>query len=201
MMKQVILAENHSIVRVGIKSVLDATGGYNVAAELDEASGLTQLAIDVEPDLIIVDLLIPGGDTLSSLLEIKRCCKSTKILIFTALDSPKKLKKMCATAIDGILLKQDSSSELIKAIEVLNNGKRYLSPNTLKYTSYEDIHLTTREVQILHLILLGFKRSHIAEKLEVSPETIKSHRKNLMRKLNAKNITQLINRAKELELY
>lgn len=83
----------------------------------------------------------------------------------------------------------------------IRNNVRYVSARVLEHTAQLDIELTTRETQILHMILMGFRRSKIAEKLEVSPETIKTHRKNLMRKLDVNNITELVHRAQEFRLY
>lgn len=200
MTSRVIIADDHSIVRSGVKSLLEADGGYSVIAELRDVIELKALADKTKPDIIILDYLMPGDDTFSIALEIKRISRDTKILIYTGLDSSMILSKLCRSDIDGILLKQDAISELLKALRIIKTGIRYISPRTREYTAYTDVQLTAREVQILRMILLGFSRSKIAEKLDVSPETIKSHRKNLMRKLEVQNVAELIQRSKDFQL-
>lgn len=197
----VMIADDHDIVRYGVKSLLEAEGSFSVIADIKDVNGMKEQAIQLQPDIILLDYLMPGGDTFAIATYLKRRYPQMKILIYTAIDSSAILKKLQLSCLDGILLKQESSKELLKALHSIRNNNRYVSVRVRDYTAHSETDLTTREVQILQMILMGFPRSKIAEQLELSPETIKTHRKNLMRKLEVQNITELVHRAKEFSLY
>lgn len=201
MATNVIIADDHAILRHGVRSLLEADGSFTIIAEIESVEDLKKQASHLQPDIIILDYLMPGGDSFAVAVYLKRRYPNIKILIYTALDSSAILKKIYLSCVDGILLKQDPTLELFKALMSIRNNVRYVSARVLEHTAQLDIELTTRETQILHMILMGFRRSKIAEKLEVSPETIKTHRKNLMRKLDVNNITELVHRAQEFRLY
>jgi len=201
MATRVMIADDHAILRYGVRSLIEAEGSFSVIAEIESVDALKQQAVELQPDIILLDYLMPGGDAFSVAMYVKRRYPKIKILFYTAIDSPAILTKMNNSCVDGVLLKQDPSSDLIKALISIRNHNRYISNRVQECSAHAKVDLTTREVQVLHMILMGFRRSTIAEKLEISPETIKTHRKNLMRKLEVQNITELVHRAKEFSLY
>ena len=197
---RVIIADDHDVVRFGIRVLLEAEGSYQVSAETGDLAELKLLVQKVPADLIILDYKMPGGHAVAVTNYLKRRFPALKVLMFTAHRSAFIMQELYLSLADGILLKQDQASELLVALKTLQAGKRYISKEVRHLVTDMDLDLTSREIQILHLILEGLPRSIIAEQLDVSTETIKTHRRNLMRKLNVSNVTQLVTKASQLNL-
>lgn len=197
---RVIIADDHDVVRFGLRALLEADGSFEVVAETGDLSELKLLVHNQPVDLVILDYSMPGGHSVAVANYLKKRYPHIKILIFTAQQSAIILKELYLSLVDGILLKQNHTRELLTALADLNKGNRYISKQVLHIVSDLNLDLTGRELQILHLILQGLSRSSIAEQLDVSAETIKTHRRNLMRKLEVNNVTQLVAKANQLDL-
>ncbi|MCG8669801.1 MAG: response regulator transcription factor [Pseudomonadales bacterium] len=197
---RVIIADDHEVVRFGVRALLESLGGYEVVAEIGELDQLKELVHNLSPDLLILDYQMPGGHSAALSNYLKKRYPNLKILVFTGQQSAAILREIYLSQVDGILLKQDKSKEMLVALENITQNKRYVSSHVLSVSQEIDIELTAREMQILQLILDGLPRSTIADQLDVSVETIKTHRRNLMRKLDVQNVTQLVTKASQLRL-
>ena len=197
---RVIIADDHQVVRFGLKALLESEGSYQVVAEAENLNDLKVLVQEQEPNIVILDYKMPGGHAVAVANYLKRRHSELKILIFTAQESAVILKELYLSLVDGVLLKQDQSSEVLVALRVICAGQRYVSQKVIEYVGNIDLELTSREMQILQLILQGLPRSRIASQLDVSAETVKTHRRNLMRKLEVQNVTQLVNKDNELKI-
>lgn len=197
---KIVVADDHAIVREGLRRLIHAQDTLEVVAEVESAVHLKQVVAELQPELILLDYRMPGADTYAIAEYIKKRYPKTKILVFTAVQSGPLLKEMIESRIDGLVLKQDSNAELIAAINQIGQGIRYFSPSVQDCLKELEVYLTGRELQILNMIVMGLPRSQIAKQLEVSPETVKTHRKNLMKKLNVQTALELVNKAKALNL-
>lgn len=194
----VIIADDHSIVRTGVRHLLE-TQQHVVVAELDRLDELKTAVAEHEPDLVILDYRIPGGDAFAYADYLKRR-HNLKVIIFTASESATLFQELVNSRIDGVLSKQDSHEELLQAIDAIQEGRQYVSSRVESIVNDAAISLTARELQVLNMITLGLSGTVIAKQLGVSAETVKTHRKNLMRKLQVQNLSEMIQKAKDLDL-
>jgi two-component system capsular synthesis response regulator RcsB len=196
---KIVLADDHSLVREALKILLQHHG-HTVVGEVANAADIKHMVATTEPELLILDYAMPGGDTYSVACYLRKRYPQLRILILTGVQSVSILQTLLAADFHGVLLKQSNTVELLKAIQQIDTGNRYKSPQLTPYARVPDITLTARELQILNMIITGMPRHQIAAHLEVSAETIKSHRKNIMAKLQVNSVTQLYARAVELAL-
>ncbi len=197
---KLIIADDHAIVRSGINNLVKSNDNYCSVTEVSNLYSLIDATKKQKPDVIILDYRIPGGDTFAMAMTIKKQRNAPAIILYTACESYTLIQQLCDSSLDGIVLKRDPCDELLKALKSIDIGKRYISQSAQEIIDSRSIRLTLREGQILTLIMMGCSRSMIASKLAISPETIKSHRKNIMRKLDVNNVASLLNRAQELNL-
>ncbi|CAM1358088.1 response regulator [Tenacibaculum xiamenense] len=213
----IILVDDHILVRDGIKSILKEEDGLNV---IDEASnGLEALEIlkDKVPDILIVDIKMPKMSGIEVVREIKKATINVRTMMLSMHDSEEYVLDAIEAGADGYLLKGSSKDEFVKALHTIASGGKYFTGdvssiiinnlgkerNKKKLIKDKDdnvYHLTKREKQILKLILSGKSNKEIATELEVSKRTTEVHRFNLMKKLKVKNLTELSNKAAELNL-
>ncbi|NVJ61890.1 MAG: response regulator transcription factor [Gammaproteobacteria bacterium] len=196
---KIALIEDHLLVRQSLKQYL-ISAGHEITAEANNLMQIYDTIVKSAPDLILMDFKLSDGDTLEIANRIKSDMKKIKVIMVTGINSASALKQINESEVDGLFLKEGIIEELMKAIETVMSGQRYISPLVEPYLDEASICLTPREIQILNLIIMGLPRKDIAFQLNISPETIKSHRKNIMRKLDVNNVTALILKAKELKL-
>lgn len=203
-MKKVVIIEDHKILREGLKSMLSGNMLMEVAGEAGEGPEAIRCVQNVNPDLVLLDLSIPEMDGISVMKEIKSRNPHVKILVLTMHESEEHILEGFKAGADGYCLKDVGGSELLAAMRVVLEGKRYLSPGisakvlegyiddrrVLKTVSSFE-RLTTREIEILRLIGEGNKNQEIAERLDISVKTVEKHRSNLMEKLDLHNSSAL----------
>ncbi len=197
-MLKIILAEDHAIFRDCLRLLIESQTSYEIVAEVESVPDLKKAAIEFKPDVLILDYKMPGGDTFAVAQYLKQRYPEIAIICLTASDSPLVLQKIAASKIDGLLKKESSSEELLEAINKVHSGAQYISPLVEPYLQHAEVILTQREFQVLSLIAKGMKRSDIAAQLTLSPETIKTHRRNLMSKLGVNSVASLITKARTL---
>lgn len=211
-MTNILLVDDHQIIIDGLKTLLvDAPNIDNLYEALTGKASLEQVAA-LDIDLVLLDINLPDKSGFEVCKEIKQQENPPKIIALTMYGNAGYINKMIKAGADGYLLKNTGKEELLKAIEAVMNGERYYSKQvtdilvagmqeTKKPKSSDFIQkLTRREKEILQLIVDEYTTDEIATKLFVSSTTVISHRKNLMRKLTAKNVAGLVRKAFEFGL-
>jgi DNA-binding NarL/FixJ family response regulator len=195
--KKIVLAEDHKILREGLKSLLGGEEALEVIGEAEDGLQAIRCVEEYRPDLLLLDLSMPRMDGISAIKEIKSRFPDTKVLALTIHESDDCILEAFRSGADGYCLKEADRLELLSAIRTVLSGKRYISPGisdqvlegylegrkTLKTTSSWD-SLTEREKEIIKLIGEGYKNKEIANYLCISVKTVEKHRSNLMRKLD-----------------
>lgn len=194
----VLVADDHSIVREGIRTILDLEADINVVGEADSGKAVIELAQKLCPDIILMDIAMPLMNGIEATRQLKTLLPETKILVLSAHSDDAYVHKMVELGVRGYLIKQNSFKILITAIREVAEGKTFFSPHitrqfgdpTWKSNQSEvqplkkRVALTSRETEVLQLIAEGKANKQIASILEISIKTIEKHRQNLMAKLN-----------------
>jgi DNA-binding NarL/FixJ family response regulator len=202
--RQIVIAEDHTILREGLRSLLSAEEDLEVMAEAEDGLEAIRCAENLMPDLILLDLAMPRMSGVEAVTEIKRRAPETKILVLTVHKSEEYVLTAFQSGADGYCLKDATHAELMTAIRSVLSGRRYVSPGiadkvlegylegkkTIKASSSWD-SLTQREREILKLIGEGHKNKDIAEYLSISLKTVEKHRSNLMAKLDLHSTSAL----------
>lgn len=200
----IILAEDHALVRQGIKKSLEDVTSFEIVGEAADGLELIDLVKRIVPDVIILDISMPRLNGIDAIGEVRKICPRVKILILTMHKSEQHLCSAMSAGANGYLLKEDSDTELAPAIERLLRDEIYISPalteefsddvlnSCLEHGQKDEDVLTAREKQILKLVAEGETSRDIAELLAISRRTVEHHRANLMKKLNIKNTADLV---------
>lgn len=205
-MIRIILAEDHNIVRNGIKLLLEADEKIKVLGEATNGLEVMELLGSAEVDLIIADINMPQMDGMQLLREVKAKYPKTKVVMLSMHDHEKYVMEAFKNGGDGYLLKNIAAEELIFAIKFINQGYRYLcaeltmslmdtmlqSKQYLMTMSDNEIDFSLRELEILQLIAEGLTNLEMSEKLFLSKRTIEGHRQSLLDKTGSKNSAALI---------
>jgi DNA-binding NarL/FixJ family response regulator len=195
--KKIVIAEDHTILRDGLRSLLSSEGQYEVAGEAADGLEAIQCIERCRPDLILLDLSMPRMSGASVIKEVKARFPGVKVLALSVHDSEEYILETFQLGADGYCTKAASQSELLMAIGSVLSGKRYISPDisgkvlegfieerrTLKAASSWET-LTQREKEVLKMVGEGYKNKEIADFLCISVKTVQKHRANIMRKLN-----------------
>jgi DNA-binding NarL/FixJ family response regulator len=200
---KVIIADDHAIIREGLKGLLEKKGicVLDIAGNGREA---VEKAIDLKPDVMLMDISMPDLNGVEATARIKKEVPFTKIIALSMHSGKTIIDKMFAAGASGYILKESAFSELVDAIEQVLKGNFYLTPaiarmyvdsNGHEFSSCDQIpqfnKISKKEREILQLIAEGEKTRDIAEKLGVSIKTIETHRRNIMKKLNIFNVAGL----------
>ncbi|MEM6344953.1 MAG: response regulator transcription factor [Bacteroidota bacterium] len=220
---QIILADDHSLVRDGIKSLLQENEDLQVIAEASNGEEAIDLVSALSPDLLIVDIRMPVLNGIQTVARLKKEHPKVKSLVLSMHDSEEYVLQSVEAGAYGYLLKDNSRDEFIKAIYTINSGEKYFSGDistiiVKKYleningtsqptptenaqiTNTPRIKLTKRQTQILNLAISGMSNKEIADHIGKSIRTVEAHRFSLMKKLGVKNLAELSNKAKALGL-
>jgi DNA-binding NarL/FixJ family response regulator len=203
---RIVLADDHSLFRQGLKAVLEGTEEFKVVGEAGDGLELVDLLNQVNPHLVILDISMPNLRGIETIPEIKKNHPEVKILVVTMHNDKEYLYQAISQGADGYFLKKDAGTELFSAIEKIRKGKVYVSPSLSgDLTDYwEGIRegvkkgiLTNREREVLTQIAAGKSNKEIADMLYISVHTVERHRANLMEKLNFKKTADLVKYAIE----
>ena len=208
-MKTILIVDDHKIINDGMKLLISSQDGFEVIGQCYNGKDAVDFIQRQEPDYIVMDVNMPVMNGLEATAIIKKLRSGIKIIVLTMLSDFATVNKMMESGADGYILKNTDSEELFNAITMIENGGTYLNPeiNQLLLKGMKEekeiqkqVHLTKREKEILRLIVEGLSTKQIADQLFLGEETIKSHRKNLMSKLEANNVAALVKRAIENKL-
>jgi DNA-binding NarL/FixJ family response regulator len=210
---RIVIAEDHTILREGLKALLSSDGGIEIVGEAKDGQEAIRSVEKHAPHMILMDLSMPRMNGMDAIREIKKRSPETKILILTVHKTDEYIQSALEAGANGYVLKDSSHIELSLAIRNVLDGKYYISPEisgkiiggylqgkkpVKPTTSYET--LTQREKSILKLIAEGYKNKDIADFLCISVKTVEKHRANLMEKLDLHSISDLTALAIEKEL-
>ena len=196
---KIILADDHAMLREGIKKIIDDAAGLEVIGEASDGLMLLNLLKKAVPDMVILDVAMPKLRGIEAAQEIRKQFPEVAILVLSMHKSREYLQKALAAGARGYVVKEDSGNELIHAIQTIRSGGSYLSPMMMKELSDDPLGilsnrdrlsedpLTTREREILQLIADGKTSKEIADVLNVSETTVNFHRKNLRVKFGLRN--------------
>jgi len=219
----IVLVDDHTIVRDGIKYLLEEDENLTIIGEGSNGLEAIQLVKNLQPDILINDVRMPEMNGIEALKLINNTPTNTKSIVLSMHDSEEYILESIEANAMGYLLKDASKAEVLKAIHTVYKGEKYFSGdisniivnNLLKKSSSVDstkaiqtqisseetlnntYNLTKKEIEILQLVLLGKTNKEISEELNKSKRTIETHRFNLMKKMAVKNLIELSSKAKE----
>ncbi|MDB4297459.1 response regulator transcription factor [Flavobacteriaceae bacterium] len=216
----ILLVDDHLLVRNGLRSLLETEANFNIIGEGTNGEEGVKLTLDLKPDILIIDVRMPIMNGIDAVAKLTELGSNTRAIILSMHDSEEYILKAIAAGANGYLLKDTNKDEFVKAINNVYNGGKYFSGDTTDAIVKSLINngpaavstpppastipasftskLTKKETEILEFILHGFTNLEIADKLGKSKRTIETHRFNLMKKLDVKNLVELSKKAQEL---
>ncbi|SFB60800.1 response regulator [Algoriphagus aquimarinus] len=215
---KIVLADDHELVRDGIKSLLESEKEFHVIDEASDGVEALEVVALQNPDLLIVDIRMPKMNGLEVVKEMSKSFPHIKKLVLSMHDSEEYVVEAVEAGADGYLLKGSSKSEFLKALHTIAGGGKFFAGDVSAYiinnfvngkaksSSKSEVlpeelaNLTNREKQILELILEGKGNNEIADALDISKRTAEVHRFNLMKKMNVKNLAELTTKSRDLNL-
>lgn len=203
---RVLLADDHTIVRQGLASLLSASGEVEVVAEAGDGQEAVDKALATKPDVVVLDLSMPRLSGLEAARRIRKALPGTRVLVLTMHEDEEYVLRMVRAGVSGYLVKDGAASELLAALRALQAGKAYFGPQASSAladglqkgeTSAEDPYerLTDREREVVQLLLEGRTNAQIADVLCISPKTVDNHRTHVMSKLGVHTLAELFRHA------
>lgn len=201
---RVLLADDHTILRDGIRALLEDQADMEVVGEAEDGLATVKMVAKLKPDIVVMDIAMPLLNGLEATRQIQRDFPQVKVLILTMHENEEYIRQVLAAGALGYVLKDAAARDLLGAIRTVNQGEAVLSPAITRlviedYLRWGDIRpedksnvLTPREREVLQLIAEGYTNKEIAEILSLSVKTIQSHRTNLMSKLDLHDRGELI---------
>ncbi len=214
-MTKIVIVDDHDIIIHGLKALLSKRPGFDVVGEASNGKEGIELVKELNPDIVISDVHMPELNGLELAGLVKEYNSNIKVLILSVSKEEANIFKAVRSSVDGYLLKESPKEEYFTAINTLMNDKKYFSPvitevmmsQYIKNVTSEGAKpreakevLTNRETQILRLVVEGMTSAAIGKKLVISPTTVKTHRANIMDKLNVKNSAELVAKTHKMNL-
>jgi two-component system response regulator NreC len=203
----VVLADDHELVRDGIRLVLEAEPDIEVVAEAGDAETAARYVLGHKPSILVLDLSMPGPPSLEVMPQMIESSPATSVIVVTMQDEPAFARKALQAGAKGFVIKQSAARELVTAIRSVLGGQTYINPNLgARLAAEPDApdgppdQLTPREVEVLGLLALGYMNPEIADKLVLSVRTVETHRANIQRKTGISTRAELIAYAIENDL-
>lgn len=202
-MGRVILADDHRVVREGLKALVETKTPHQVVAQAENGLELTPMVNTHKPDIVVLDLAMPMLGGLESLNRLKDLDQRPAVLVLSSKDDRSSVREAVKAGASGYVTKSSSQEELLAAIEAIIKGEHYFSPDVAKHLvdmdSPEDnplySKLSSREREVMKLLCEGHGNKFVADTLKLSTRTIDSHRANIMRKLGVESNAELVQEA------
>ena len=198
---RILLADDHPLVRAGVRRILETQPGITVAGEVSDGDAALEFLRADPVDVLVLDLTMPGTDGFEVLRQVKATLPGMKVLVLTMHADAEYVARAVQDGADGYLLKDSAVQDLVAAIEAVQAGRAYYSPPVQRELSeLLRAHsapprpmdtLTEREREVVGLVVKGLSTKAIATQLDISTRTVETHRANLMRKLNLKSVALL----------
>jgi two-component system, NarL family, response regulator NreC len=198
---RIVLADDHAVVRSALRLLLDAEEDLEVVAEAGDIESTIRYVRGHKPDVLVLDLNMPGGGSLGAVPEMLAASPDTAVVVLTMETDPAYAREAIQAGVLGYVLKEAVDEELVNAVHLAAGGKTYLQPELgvklAAETGEAADGLSEREVEILRLIALGHTNTEIAEQLFLSVRTIESHRAHVQQKLKLDKRSDLVRYALE----
>jgi DNA-binding NarL/FixJ family response regulator len=199
-MIRILIADDHDVVRSGLRHVIEAQPNWQVVAEAGDGNEAVQKALETKPDVAVIDYSLPLINGVEATRQIRSAQPRTEVLIFTMYDNESLIQELLRVGARGYLFKTDARHHLICAIEALAAHKPFFTTKVLESLldsflarpAQEGSALTHRERGVVQLIAEGYTNKQIAGLLGISFKTVETHRASVMRKLNLSSTTQLV---------
>ncbi|HKL18834.1 MAG TPA: response regulator transcription factor [Halalkalibaculum sp.] len=205
---KVLIADDHEILRFGISTFLNSAENINVVGEASSGDECIELFKQKDPDVCVLDISMPGKNGIETTKAIREIDPNVKVLILSMHIDKGILDQVLEAGINGYLLKDTEKTELLHGIESIAKGQQVFSDPIQKLITKSYLNggrtphdsITSRELEVLQLIVEGYSSKLIADKLNISPRTVDTHRGNIMQKLNIPNAAGLVRYAMENDL-
>jgi DNA-binding NarL/FixJ family response regulator len=197
---KILIVDDHPVVRSGLQGMLSAQAGFEVIGEAVDGAGAVEFAEQNTPDVILMDLKMPGMDGVSAISKIKASAPEIHILVLTTYDSDADIMPAIEAGATGYLLKDTPRDDLFRAIRSAANGESVLAPTVAarlmgRMRAPAEEALTSRELEVLELLAEGLLNKEIAQKLHISEATVKTHLLHIYAKLNVDGRTAAVTEA------
>jgi two-component system, NarL family, response regulator NreC len=194
---RIVLADDHAVVRSGLRLVLDSEPDFEVVAEAGDVDGARRYVRGHHPTVLVLDLNMPGGSSLEAIPAIREESPETQIVILTMQQEPAFARQALSTGALGYVLKESADDELVEAVRRAAKGESFLSPRLGARLASEPPpgppdDLSEREVDVLRLIALGHTNAETAQQLYLSVRTIETHRSHIQQKLRLSTRAELV---------
>lgn len=204
-MVRILLADDHDVVRHGLRHLLEAEQGWVVCGEARNGREAVALAEQLAPDIAVLDITMPELNGLDATRQIRAACPDTEVLIFTMHESEELMREVFAAGARGYLIKSDAARYIVAAVESLSRHQPFFSSQVsaailgafmregaAKPSSLGDASLTPREREVLQLLAEGRRNKDIARQLDVTVKTVETHRAAVMRKIGAETVADVV---------
>jgi two-component system response regulator NreC len=199
-----VLADDHTIVRSALRALLEADDGVEVVAEAADIEQAVRKVRAYKPDVLVLDLTMPGGSSLHAIPDMRSASPATAIVVLTMEDEPRFAREALRAGAAGFVLKEAADTELLQAIDAARNGLRYINPQLGAFIAAQPDApveipdgLSKREAEVLRLVALGYTNTEISQQLCLSVRTVESHRAHIQRKVGRSTRAELVAYARE----
>jgi DNA-binding NarL/FixJ family response regulator len=211
---RVLLVDDHELVRKGLRALLEGCENTEVCGEAKDGREAVQRALELRPDVVVMDICMPELNGLEAARQIKRVAADTEVLALTVSDSEQLAEDLLKAGVRGYLLKSDAGRDLVRGVEALQQDRPFFTPKIAKMvldgylkavanmpqSKQSGVSLTSRERHIVQLLAEGKTNKEIAEMLKITVKTAETHRANIMHKLNLHSIGELVRYAVRNEI-
>jgi len=201
----VVLADDHAIVRDGLRMILEAQGDITVVGDAADGRQAVRLIQQLRPDMAVMDIAMPELNGIEATYEIRQTCPETQVVILSMHSTAEHVFRALQAGAQGYLLKESAGMEMVEAVRAVHAGRRYLSQRITE-TMIDDYlrqrqaaerkspleRLTPREREVLQLVVEGKSSAEIGDILSLSPKTVETYRSRLMRKLGLRDLPSLV---------
>jgi DNA-binding NarL/FixJ family response regulator len=205
---RILLADDHEVVRAGLRASLEEQNGWEVVAEAADGRDAVEKANKLKPDVVVIDIAMPSLNGLEAVRQIVKAVPDAKVLVLTMYDSDPLIQQVLKAGARGYLLKSDAGRDLVSAIDALRRNKTFFTPKVSQMVlegyldknpqekgeegEPESLRLTSRQREIVQLIAERKSSKEVAAVLGLSVKTAETHRANIMRKLDCHSVTELV---------
>lgn len=196
---RIILADDQLLIRAGIRAIVETLPGYQIEAECADGHETIAAIREMQPDVVLLDIAMPGPSGIEVARTIRQLDKETKILVLSSIDRQEIVKQALSAGVNGYLLKDFVLEELVQALAMTLDGESFLSPKLRAMGLHSETgsesgrgaRLTTRQTEILRHVASGRTTKEIARELGISPKTVEFHRSRLMERIGVRDVTGL----------